>query len=268
MHVGHVRLFRNAKKLGDELVVIINNDNWLRKKKRHVFMSEKDRKEIIQELACVDRVIVTGHRRNTRDMSVCADLKKIKPSIFANGGDRTKKNIPEVTTCESIGCKMVFNIGRGGKIQSSSWLLSKYLKEVNEQKPKVGIGVMIFKGGKVLLQKRKGSHGEGEYALPGGHLDYMEFFEDCARRETREECGVEIKNIKFQFLANVKNYAPKHYVHIGVIADWKAKEPKILEPKKSAGWGWYDLNKLPAPLFEMCKLAIDSYRTGSVYYDL
>ncbi|MCH7883184.1 adenylyltransferase/cytidyltransferase family protein [Patescibacteria group bacterium] len=132
LHVGHVRLFQNAKKLSDELVVIINNDHWIRKKKGHVFMPEKDREEIIQELACVDRVIVTSHRRDPRDMSVCADLKKIKPNIFANGGDRTRKNIPEVATCESIECKMVFNIGRGGKIQSSSWLFAKYFKEANK----------------------------------------------------------------------------------------------------------------------------------------
>ena len=133
LHVGHVRLFQNAKKLGDELVVIINNDHWLRKKKGHVFMPEKDREEIIQGLAHVDRVVLTSHRRNPRDMSVRADLKKIKPSIFANGGDRTRKNIPEVAICKAIGCKMIFNIGRGGKVQSSSWLLAKYSKETNKR---------------------------------------------------------------------------------------------------------------------------------------
>jgi len=82
-----------------------------------------------------------------------------------------------------------------------------------EQKPKVGIGVMILREGRVLLGKRKSSHGEGEYVFPGGHLEYMESFSNCARRETKEECGINIKNIKFQFLANVVKYAPKHYRH-------------------------------------------------------
>jgi 8-oxo-dGTP diphosphatase len=90
---------------------------------------------------------------------------------------------------------------------------------MEQNKPKVGVGVMILKDGKVLLGKRKGSHGEGEYAFPGGHLEYMESFEDCARREVNEECGIEIKNIRFQFLANITKYAPKHYAHIGLLVD-------------------------------------------------
>ena len=137
-----------------------------------------------------------------------------------------------------------------------------------ENKPKVGIGIMIMKDGKVLLAKRKGSHGEGEYAFPGGHLEYMESFEDCARREMKEETGVEIDNIHFLFLANVKKYAPKHYVHIGLTADWKAGVPQILEPEKSEQWEWFDLNKLPEPMFEMCKLSFDAFKTSKNYYDL
>jgi len=125
LHIGHVRLFQAAKKLGDKLVVILNNDNWLKKKKGHVFMPEAERKEIIVALGCVDRVILTSHQSEPADMSVCAELKKIKPDVFANGGDRNKKNIPEVAVCEGIGCKMVFNVGRGGKVQSSSWLVEK-----------------------------------------------------------------------------------------------------------------------------------------------
>ena len=68
----------------------------------------------------------------------------------------------------------------------------KYMKD---NYPKVGVGVMIIKNGKVLFHKRKGSHGDGEYAWPGGHLEYMESFEDCVRREVYEEAGIEIKNI-------------------------------------------------------------------------
>jgi 8-oxo-dGTP diphosphatase len=99
---------------------------------------------------------------------------------------------------------------------------------------------MILRDGKVLLGTRKGSHGAGELAFPGGHLDYMESFESCARRETLEECASEIENVRFQFVANLQRYAPKHYAHIGLIADWKSGEPKVLEPQKCDGWGWYD----------------------------
>jgi len=138
----------------------------------------------------------------------------------------------------------------------------------DNQKPKVGVGVLIFKDGQFLLSKRKGSHGEGEYAFPGGHLEYMESFESCAKREVQEECGIEIENVRFQLLANVKKYAPKHYVHITLIADWKSGEPKNLESDKSEGWQWYDLDNLPEPVFEMCKMSIDSCKTGKNYYDV
>jgi len=128
LHVGHVRMFQKARKLGDKLVVILNNDNWLTKKKGHCFMPQEERKEILEALASVDEVVLTKHPRNPKDMSVCRELSKIRPDIFANGGDRHKKNIPEVATCKEIGCRMVFGVGRGGKIQSSSWLLEKYKK--------------------------------------------------------------------------------------------------------------------------------------------
>ena len=138
---------------------------------------------------------------------------------------------------------------------------------MEEKFQKVGIGVMIFKDNKVLFGKRKGSHGEGEYAFPGGHLDYMETIEDCAKRETFEETGIEIENIRFQFVANVCKYKPKHYLHIGVIVDYKSGEVQLREPDKCENWNWYSLDNLPEPLFWMAKLAIDSYKTKEIYFD-
>jgi len=127
-HIGHVRMFQEAKKLGDELIIILNNDNWLKKKKGYIFMPQKERKELIESIKGVDKVILTSHPKNSKNMSVCAELKKLRPDIFANGGDRKLGNIPEVPVCNKIGCKMVFNVGHGGKIQSSSRLLEKYKK--------------------------------------------------------------------------------------------------------------------------------------------
>jgi cytidyltransferase-like protein len=126
LHIGHVRMFEEARKLGDKLVVILNNDNWIKKKKGYVFMHQRERKEIITALTAVDAVMVTDHPKNAADMSVCNALQALRPHIFANGGDRTKKNIPEIPVCKKIGCTMVFNVGKGGKVQSSSWLLAKH----------------------------------------------------------------------------------------------------------------------------------------------
>lgn len=124
IHIGHVRMIAKARALGDELVVIINNDNWLRMKKGYVFMPQEQRKEISEHIKGVDRVIITNHKKGTTDMSVCEALKKLKPAIFANGGDRVTTNVPEVALCKKLGIQMVWNVGNGGKVQSSSWLVS------------------------------------------------------------------------------------------------------------------------------------------------
>lgn len=133
--------------------------------------------------------------------------------------------------------------------------------------PLVGIGVMVMRDGKVLLGKRRGSHGEGEYQFTGGHLDYMESFADCAKRETFEETGIRIGNIRFLRLLNLKQYAPKHYVDIALIADWESGEPQVMEPEKVESWDWYDLHDLPQPLFATTETYIEAYETGKNYWD-
>jgi 8-oxo-dGTP diphosphatase len=126
---------------------------------------------------------------------------------------------------------------------------------------------MILKDGKVLLGKRKGSHGAGEYSFPGGHLEHLESFEECGRREVREECGVEVRCIRFQLLSNVTGYAPKHYVHVGLIAEYESGEPRVLESEKCESWGWYSLDDLPQPLFIMCQQGIECHRSGEHFLD-
>ncbi len=137
---------------------------------------------------------------------------------------------------------------------------------MTEALPKVGVGVMILKGNKLLLAKRKGSHGAGEFAFPGGHLEFGESIEDCCRRETMEEAGVKIKSIRFLFFTNLTKYPGKHYAHIGMVADWASGQPQVIEPDKSESWRWYDLENLPAQMFETCELSVKSYKTGQVYF--
>lgn len=127
VHIGHVRMFNEARALGDRLVVIINNDHWLRQKKGFVFMPETERKEIIEAFRAVDEVVLSGHGQHPTDMSVADDLRAIKPDVFANGGDRKADEVDlppkEYVVCEELGIEMVFNVGRGGKVQSSSDLV-------------------------------------------------------------------------------------------------------------------------------------------------
>ena len=136
IHVGHTRMFEEAKKMGDKLVVILNNDKWLKAKKGFAFMPEKERKEVIEALRHVDEVVLTCHKVNDLDKSVVRELRKIKPDIFANGGDRNPSGdpVPEVDVCKELGIEMVYNVGHGGKIQSSSWLLKEFNKNGRNKK--------------------------------------------------------------------------------------------------------------------------------------
>ncbi len=129
LHIGHVEMFAEAKALGDKLVVIVNNDNWLKLKKGYAFMPEKERAGIIEAIRHVDEVRLTRHKTDDTDMSVCQELEQLKPTIFANGGDRKPDGVPvpEVEICEKLGIKMVYNVGKSGKIQSSSELVSRAL---------------------------------------------------------------------------------------------------------------------------------------------
>lgn len=141
LHFGHVRMFKEAKKLGDELVVILNNDNWLSDKKGGPFMPQEERKEIIESIRWVDRVILTDHAPGEYfiDKSVCRALRAIKPNIFANGGDRHPEGdpVPEVELCKELGIEMVYNVGQGGKVQSSSWLIAKAAEKSGNTKNNV-----------------------------------------------------------------------------------------------------------------------------------
>ena len=154
IHIGHIRLIKEARKLGDRLVVILNNDNWLQNKKTHVFMHQKERKEILEAIEEVDEVIVSGHSVNPKDMSISAELLKIKPDIFVKGGDRKNlKDVPESEACRKIGCKIVFNVGHGGNFHYSSWLLANYIRSLNRAK-QIDINKTLTKIRKTLKQSK------------------------------------------------------------------------------------------------------------------
>jgi 8-oxo-dGTP diphosphatase len=141
---------------------------------------------------------------------------------------------------------------------------------MNDGQLRVGVGVMIFRNGtEMLLHKRKGSHGAGEYASPGGHLELGETIEECVLREIKEEAGPDfkIKGLTFLCFINLRKYMPKHYAHIQMAAEWKSGEAQVMEPDKNAGWAWYKLDDLPAPLFGTTNQAIESYKTGKTFFE-
>ena len=119
LHRGHVQMIRDAARYGN-VVVILNSDDWLVRKKGYKFMPYSERAYIAGNIKGV--TLVTSV--DDSDGTVCEALTRLKPDYFANGGDRYDKNTPEMSVCEELGIKMLWNIG-GGKIQSSSELVSK-----------------------------------------------------------------------------------------------------------------------------------------------
>lgn len=128
LHIGHIKLIREAKELGDFLVVIVNNDKQVKIKGAVPFMPEQERIEIIKALRYGDDVILSIDE----DGSVIESLKMIARKypkaelFFAKGGDRHSGNIPETKVCQEFNIKIINNVG-GGKIQSSSWLLKNII---------------------------------------------------------------------------------------------------------------------------------------------
>jgi len=125
VHSGHIAYFREAAKLGDKLVVGVNSDEWLQRKKGRAFMPLAERRAVVGAMRDVDSTMIF----DDSDGSACALLQELKSSytyadiVFANGGDRTADNIPEMSV---DGVEFVFGVGGSNKANSSSWILEEW----------------------------------------------------------------------------------------------------------------------------------------------
>lgn len=117
IHKGHIELLKAARKLGDLLIVIVDNDKQVKLKGSKVFMDQEERMAVVKAIRYVDSVVLS----EDNDRTCLKTLKRIHPDIFAKGGDSEEANTPELDMCKKMGIEVVFNVG-GEKIQSSSWL--------------------------------------------------------------------------------------------------------------------------------------------------
>ena len=125
IHSGHIEYLRSAKKLGDVLIVGVNSDDWLTRKKGRPFMPITERVTLIESLSMVDHVILFNDHDNTA-IEAIKNVKSLYPNdtvVFANGGDRTKENIPEMVV-DNV--EFVFSVGGDNKANSSSWILEEW----------------------------------------------------------------------------------------------------------------------------------------------
>ncbi len=120
VHIGHIRMILEASKHGN-VIVVANSDEWLFRKKGFVFMEFEQRAEILSAIKGV--IKVSGV--DDSDGTVCEAIKRLKPTYFANGGDRAKHNTPEQAVCDDIGVKMLWGVGGNDKANSSSDLVER-----------------------------------------------------------------------------------------------------------------------------------------------
>ena len=126
------------------------------------------------------------------------------------------------------------------------------------KRPQVGVGVFVKRNGKVLVGKRKGSHGAGTWALPGGHLEPGESFEACCKREVFEETGLIINNISpVVFTNDVFNDDGLHYITLFFKGEYESGEAIVAEPRECEEWRWVFLDDIPQPIFLPLRNALE-----------
>lgn len=115
---------------------------------------------------------------------------------------------------------------------------------------------------------RHGSHGEGEWSFPGGHLEWGETVFETAKREVKEETCLDVNKFKLIAVVDELRYIKtdnKHYLNIGVKAEYQGGDPKIIEPEKCKEWRWFSLDDLPDKLLEGAELEIRNFKSGEIY---
>ena len=118
------------------------------------------------------------------------------------------------------------------------------------ENPRVGVGVIVTRGDRVLLIKRKGVHGQGTWSTPGGHLEYGESPEQCAARETVEETGIDITGVRaLGYTNDVFAESGRHYITLWMAGEHKSGQATVAAPYEASEVGWYAWDALPEPLF-------------------
>ncbi len=139
----------------------------------------------------------------------------------------------------------------------------------SERRPYVGVGILILNDKEeVLLGLRIASHGTGEWSFPGGHLEFGETVFETAKREVKEETGLDIEAFELISVCDEMRYIEtngKHYLNLGVVGKYRGGEPQTMEPDKCQEWRWFSLEALPENLFEPTALTLRNFRNKVIY---
>ncbi len=129
--------------------------------------------------------------------------------------------------------------------------------------PRVGVGVMIVRDGRVLMARRMSGQRPGWWGWIGGKLEFGETLQECAKREAREEAGVDVTNLRLLCISSII-VEDQHWIDVEFLGDIASGVPCVTAPDELVEWAWYSIDELPSPIFEPAELALRSYRTGNL----
>jgi 8-oxo-dGTP diphosphatase len=129
--------------------------------------------------------------------------------------------------------------------------------------PRVGVGVMLVRDGRVLMGRRMSGQRPGWWGWIGGHLEFGESLQQCAIREAREEAGIEVGRLRLLCISSII-VEDQHWVDVEFLGEILSGEPHTAAPDELTEWAWFPIDQLPSPLFEPAELALKSYRTGRI----
>ena len=216
IHTGHIAYFKAAKKLGSKLIVGVNSDEWLARKKGKPFMPFVERIGLIKELRIVDQVIGFDDSDNTACQAIFHTMSTNTGTIiFANGGDRTTENIPEMNTYgDHPNVKFEFGVGGTNKINSSSWILQEwkepktyrnwgYYRVLHENGSEVKVKELTVDPGKKLSMQRHEKRAEHWFISEGEATVYgLDCSTDFTTEKYQQHKSLHINRRQWHMLAN------------------------------------------------------------------
>ena len=207
VHVGHLRMFQDAKNIANKVILLLNNDEWLTKKKGKPFMNQNQRKEILEEFKSISEVIIQTSSEPSSSVAIEEFVNKNpnKSICYCNGGDRSNiKKIKESEVCKKLKVNLEFGVGGENKIESSSELTKNYLGDI-EKRPWGNYHIIAKNLGYQIKEIRVSINSKLSLQK---HQNRAEFWQII-----RGNCIVTVGKKKYNLEDNNNIYIPKDTLH-------------------------------------------------------
>ncbi len=207
VHLGHLKMFQDAKRISKKVVLLLNNDEWLTKKKGKPFMNQNQRKEILSEFKSISEVIIQTSSDPSSSSAIKEFAKKNRDKLicYCNGGDRSSiKNIREYDVCNKLGIDLQFGIGGDKKIESSSDLTKNYLGEI-EKRPWGSYHIIAKNSGYQIKEIKVSINSKLSLQKHNNRAEFWQIIDG--------ECFAIVGKEKYELKNNDHIYIPRDTIH-------------------------------------------------------